>query len=1526
MRRGGTAFLHLLKDAAVVNSNLYGEHGEFPLSLDSLMEGCDFYSSQHDSGGDIFALMLTAFLETVPYFVYKAFKETLTSSSNQIAHGINDTYLSPTEQINTADTRHPIAKTVGITGNVVGGLARTAIYGGGLFGLSSFGVNHAAKAFKNCINFICDSNLSTQSNKEYLDKPRNTPATVIKHANLVRVTNGLGYTITAACGVLGLTAHSMHTMGRGLNAVSQIAFDDDLFTVNNRAYVPYTKEWFAQAGLFGLAGIALGTAVIVLTKTIVLTARLLGMSKYSGDTIALALKRCTNFVFGDAYDAENDPDHLAIEAHSQKSPQTLEDRADRTWFGINRIINAFAYSVSFTCGVLGFTTHSMQTLYRGINIVSETAFGKTTFEIYPDEQLAFENVKLGSKEWFARAGLLGLANIAIGTLAIGFAKTVILSARLLGFSAYSADTISLALKHAMNFIAGTDYKIDAEINAINQHESKSSQTLEDRVDRTWFGVNRLINCFAYSVSFACAVLGFTTHSMQTMRRSLNAVHQANFGNDVFAVQIKNYARASKEWFAKAGLLGLVGIALGTVIIEFKKIAVLLGRFVGISEYSAHTMALAFKRCANFILNHNYDTTPNKKFIQNHKENTSQTLEDRADRSWIGINRLINCFSYSVSLACGILGLTAQSLYRMRRGINKVNQTAFGRDIFIIQTQDDTTDPQSRLAEVGFLGLSGLVIGTITIGFSKALVLTARFFGLSKYSAATIVLTFKECANFVLGTDYFSPEKEEIYISQHKAIKTPNLENKADRNPVGINQLINSFIYCTTFTCSILGLTAHSLGAMAHAINAINQRVFGGDIFTIDETTKKAYQSVKPGSKEWIARAGLLGLTGIAIGTLAISFAKIAVLTARLLGISEYSGNTMALAFKRCSNFVFGTRYNLQHETDSIQSHLNKTAQTLENRADRNWIGINRLINSFAYSVSFACGVLGFTTHSMQAMRYSVNVMHNTACNRDFFVVTNEEKEIFANANPGAQVWLARAGLLGLAGIAIGAVSIGFNKTSLLTGRLLGISDYSKHTVEFAYKNCANFVCGSHYDTSEHETAIANHLTKSPQTLEDRADRSWIGINHVINSFAYSVTFACGVLGLTTHSMKTLRRGLHAVNHAAFGQHNLPVDTAATPNTAKKPSLKERLAEAGLLGLAGIALGTVSIGLAKIIVLTARFLGFSEYSGHTIAIAFKRCSNFVFGTTFNSESNLQAIQKHKDKKSQTVENRFDRSWLGINRVISHFVYALSAILGLIGLTAAYYHSTAKTIKNTKNIFANDKNQISTDKHDAFLQNMAQQNTFTKLTSEYNLLRTAERVVKYTLWGSAMAVAFCLRRVWKLTLGNFIGNACGTDGTFRSTRFNLSNISTDAISDPVEKINQRFRDLLWCLEPSGELPEKQENSASNYEKAIADSKKRNLQDNIKWSCIYEIRKCASVFSLNSIPEKVILHFAATFKEYIREQKINNTYRTDSLAQTFFGSKQCIDTKQYIKTHYEKEKDKQTVDEVVAAIQADLLKISP
>ena len=60
MRRGGTAFLHLLKDAAVVNSNLYGEHGEFPLSLDSLMEGCDFYSSQHDSGGDIFALMLTA--------------------------------------------------------------------------------------------------------------------------------------------------------------------------------------------------------------------------------------------------------------------------------------------------------------------------------------------------------------------------------------------------------------------------------------------------------------------------------------------------------------------------------------------------------------------------------------------------------------------------------------------------------------------------------------------------------------------------------------------------------------------------------------------------------------------------------------------------------------------------------------------------------------------------------------------------------------------------------------------------------------------------------------------------------------------------------------------------------------------------------------------------------------------------------------------------------------------------------------------------------------------------------------------------------------------------------------------------------------------------------------------------------------------------------------------------------------------------------------------------------------------------
>ena len=192
-----------------------------------------------------------------------------------------------------------------------------------------------------------------------------------------------------------------------------------------------------------------------------------------------------------------------------------------------------------------------------------------------------------------------------------------------------------------------------------------SKPFSDRADRSWIGVNRLLNGLGYVLSLTCGVLGLTAHSMRAMRRGVNAMSQKAYSGNVFTIgdtekqAYDQTARGSKEWFARAGVLGLMGLGIGGVIIGVTKGIELAGRLLGISSYSGQTIARAFKRCANFVFGTNYDIQPNQKYIDDHKARNPQTLADRTSRSWIGLNRVLNGFSYAISFACGLLGLTAQ---------------------------------------------------------------------------------------------------------------------------------------------------------------------------------------------------------------------------------------------------------------------------------------------------------------------------------------------------------------------------------------------------------------------------------------------------------------------------------------------------------------------------------------------------------------------------------------------------------------------------------------------------------------------------------------------------------------------------------------------------------------------------------------------------------------------------------------------------------------------------------------------------
>ncbi|MHB1948497.1 MAG: hypothetical protein ACYCQI_10340 [Gammaproteobacteria bacterium] len=1445
---------------------------------------------------------------------------------------------------------------LGLVGISLGGVFTVACKGielaGRLLGISEYSGHTISRAFTHCVNFVFGTKYDAKPDQDYIDqhKARN-PQTLSDRTSrswigLNRMLNGFGYVASLACGVLGLTAHSMRFARHYLNTVSQKVFAADVFTISDEEKKAYTetargsKEWFARSGVLGLISLGVGSLAIGAVKVLDLTRRILGFSFYSGHTIARAFKRSANFVFGSNYDVQ--PDLEYISEHKKKQPQTLADRTSRSWIGLNRVINGFAHAMSFACGVLGLTIHSKRAGRRGINFITQSLFGKTVFKISDEERKAYDQTIIGSKEWFARAGGLGLVAITLSGIVTGLTKVGEYTGRLLGFSEYSGYTISRAFKRCANFVFGTNYDITPDHTYIHQHKTKSPQTLTDRTSRSWIGLNRVLNGFGYVASFACGALGFTVHSIRFARHYLNALSQKAFDTNVFAISdaerdaYNATILCTKEWFARGGTLGLGCLGVGGLITGAMKGLELTGRMLGISSYSGHTIARALKRCANFVFGANFDIKLNQDYIEAHKKKQTQTLSNRASRSWIGLNRGLNGFSYAVSFACGVLGFTTHSMQFARRGINLVSQKLFGANVFAIEAEEqkryDETARWSKewFARAGVFGLIGMGIGGVVTGLVKVAELTGRLLGVSYYSAHTISRAFKRCMNFIARSNYdISPDQD--YINQHKARNPQTLSDRTSRTWIGFNRFLNGFGYAATFACGVLGLTAHCIGAARRGINAMSQAAFGTHAIQISQEERAAYEKAAPGSKEWFARAGLLGLGTLTVAGAFTLLAKGAELIGRTLGISTYSGHTIARAFKRCANFVFGTKYDVQPDQEYIDNHK-KRPQTLSNITSRSWFGFNRLLNGFGYTASMVCGVLGFTTHSMSFARHNLNAVSQRIFGATLFAISADEQKAYNEMPRGSKEWFARGGVLGLIGIGAGALVMGVVKGLELTGRVLGISSYSGHTIARAFKRCANFVFGTNYDIQPHLDYINAHKLKQPQTLSDRASRSWIGLNRILNGFGYVMTATCGVLGLTAHSMRFMRNRVNAVSQKAFGVDVFTVSQAEKDSYNATPrGSKEWLARGGLLGLMGVGAGVVIAGVVKVADLAGRVLGISAYSGHTICRALKRCSNYVFGTNYDVKPHQDYINAHKAKPNPTLSDRASRSWIGLNRLVNGFSYAVSGVLGIFGFSAANYHRSAKEVKKIQNLFADDGKEKSLETHKTFLKKMKEQNLFTNVTSRFNLLRLGASAIKYTIWGTAAICSFVCRRIWKFLPGNFIGNAVGTDGMFRATSLQQVVPSTQASNESFptsgeekvvpatkeQQIEQRFRDLLWCLKPSGDLPDRKEGESASYEQAIRASKNRD----ISWRFAYEFRKCASIFSLDSIAEKVIIHFAATFKRYVRARKVAGDYDQERLACGFFGA-EYRNMVNYVKSHYSKAAEQKIVEDVAKSISIDVI----
>lgn len=1332
------------------------------MSFDMLMRGCDFYSTQTDGSGDIFALGLVAVLCSPFYLIYRLISDSGIAVADQTVKAMNDLYMTADVSIDFHTSGSGLTSVPGL---ILGGAIRTVGYVGGVLGLSSSGYHHAALGFKNCINFIFDAGFVTKEHVLNLKLPRkSTVATVLREFNLIRITNGLGMVITGALGVLGLTQHSVNFMESVLSSLYTAAFlksevSGEEPSDTELSHKPVGLAWAAQFGLAGLVGIALGTGLISLMKIISLSGRLLGFSGYAFMTVMRAGRVTLNFIAG-TEEYTNDKLNDAIFDHETQDYQTLESRADRSLIGINRVINGFIYGVGLTCAVLGLTAHAMRAMQRNLNITSNLLFDYPVFDLSDAEKKAYSRAVyrksedgtvevttgMDTKESLARFGLASLIGFALGSTLLVAAKTASVTGRLAGISNYSLLTIQRCMNACGNFIFGTENTPQTDLLI---SESDSHDDLEDP--------------------------------------SRNNTATEN--------------------------------------------AILL-----------------------------------------HQNKMDQSLEDYADRSWFGLNRIINGFAYSVTFVCGILGLTAHSMRFMQGNLSLVYKSLYtvpaSLDTFTVHQPSSFKE---KLAQFGLLGLIGTVMGSIGLILSKLVVLTARSLGISEYSANTIRHALDLCLSYLFADQ---PAKQAAAdIKRHEDNPDPTLEDRADRSPFGINRLINGFAYSVTFACNILGLTAHNFINIRRTLNNFYNMTFGGELFQIPNN-----YSIEKYSKEWVsAHINLLGIASITLGAISILLAKSLSIATALLGLSGYGLLTVRLAFKDCARFIAGSGFDATVEQNAIDAHLSKNPQSLQDYADRSWFGFNRILNGFAYCVTFTCGILGLNAHSLRFMQNNLNTVYESLYS------TVPSINVLDDTQATTQQRLAQYGLLGLLGTALGTAGLALTKFLMVSGRLFGFSAYGAHTISRAFKNCAHFIFGGNYkeifSTKKEDAAIYLHKSIPNPTVEEWADGSYFGLNRFINGFLYAVSFTCGVLGLTAHSIHSLQNGLNVI-YAQFFEAEKPLfdftneekrnyqtfDTLPETELNVEVPPKEWYARGGMLALAGIAVGAIVIPFARVVSLIGRSLGISEYSANSISLAFQNCANSVFNAGFNIDETEKRLQDHE--ALQSLQKMADRSRLGINNLINVALYGFTAILGIIGLTASNYHRAARFVKNINNVFADGDQQANTKEHDDYI--LADKSAFISVTSELNLLLIAGKALKYVVWFAAATVTFIIRRAWKLTLGNLIPlNACGKDGTLGVliNWFGNSSISSldDRLLTPVEIVNQRFHDLLWSLDPYGNLPDNM-----TFKNAIEDARTAGSCKNAQWRIRYDLRKSASIFGLNTIHEKMILHFASTFKEYIAQER--------------------------------------------------------
>ena len=105
-------------------------------------------------------------------------------------------------------------------------------------------------------------------------------------------------------------------MKLALNSVNEYFYQRKLFELaSDHEIQKHSKEWFAQFGLLGLAGIVVGSSCIiierVLSDAIRLTCKLLGFSWYGFHTVVKSTLLSVNFIVGTTFSIEESDGYLS---------------------------------------------------------------------------------------------------------------------------------------------------------------------------------------------------------------------------------------------------------------------------------------------------------------------------------------------------------------------------------------------------------------------------------------------------------------------------------------------------------------------------------------------------------------------------------------------------------------------------------------------------------------------------------------------------------------------------------------------------------------------------------------------------------------------------------------------------------------------------------------------------------------------------------------------------------------------------------------------------------------------------------------------------------------------------------------------------------------------------------------------------------------------------------------------------------------------------------------------------------------